>query len=203
MTGARDEILARVRLALADRPQPPPPTREYRTAGTTEADVDLFAARVREYGANVIQTGPGDVAAQVTAALRHRGARRLVVPAGFPVDWEPEAELLRDDPPLTTQELDTVDGVITSCSVAIAETGTVVLDHGAGQGRRALTLVPDYHLVIVRAQQVVALVPDGIAALDPARPQTWISGPSATSDIELRRVEGVHGPRTLDVLLAG
>jgi L-lactate dehydrogenase complex protein LldG len=203
MTGARDEILARVRLALADRPQPPPPAREYRTAGTADADLDLFAARVREYGATVIRTGPGDVAAQVTAALRHRGVRRVVVPAGFPVDWEPEAELLRDDPPLTTQELDTVDGVITSCSVAIAETGTVVLDHGAGQGRRALTLVPDYHLVIVRAQQVVALVPDGIAALDPARPQTWISGPSATSNIELRRVEGVHGPRTLDVLLAG
>jgi L-lactate dehydrogenase complex protein LldG len=203
MTGARDEILARVRLALADRPQPPPLAREYRTAGTADADLDLFAARVREYGATVIRTGPGAVAAHVTAAVRHRGARRLVVPAGFPVDWEPEAELLRDDPPLTTQELDTVDGVITSCSVAIAETGTVVLDHGAGQGRRALTLVPDYHLVIVRAQQVVALVPDGIAALDPARPQTWISGPSATSDIELRRVEGVHGPRTLDVLLAG
>ena len=203
MTGARDEILARVRLALADQPQPSPPAREYRTAGTADADLDLFAARVREYGANVIQTGAGDVAAQVTAALRHRGARRLVVPAGFPVDWEPEAELLRDDPPLTTQELDTVDGVITSCAVAVAETGTVVLDHGAGQGRRALTLVPDYHLVIVRAQQVAALVPDGIAALEPARPQTWISGPSATSDIELRRVEGVHGPRTLDVLLAG
>ena len=203
MTGARDEILARVRLALADRPQPPPPAREYRTADTADADLDLFAARVREYGATVIRTGPGDVAAQVTAALRHRGARRVVVPAGFPVDWEPEAELLRDDPPLTTQDLDTVDGVSTSCAVAIAETGTVVLDHGAGQGRRALTLVPDYHLVIVRAQQVVALVPDGIAALDPARPQSWISGPSATSNIELRRVEGVHGPRTLNVLLAG
>jgi L-lactate dehydrogenase complex protein LldG len=203
MTGARDEILARVRLALADQPQPSPPAREYRTAGTADADLDLFAARVREYGATVIRTGPGDVAAQVTAALRHRGARRVVVPAGFPVDWEPEAELLRDDPPLTSQELDTVDGVITSCAVAVAETGTVVLDHGAGQGRRALTLVPDYHLVIVRAQQVVALVPDGIAALEPARPQTWISGPSATSDIELRRVEGGHGPRTLDVLLAG
>ena len=203
MTGARDEILARVRLALADRPQPPPPARVYRTGGTADADLDLCAARVREYGATVIRTGPDDVAAPVTAALRHRGARRVVVPPGFPVDWEPEAELLRDDPPLTTHQLDTVDGVITSCSVAVAETGTVVLDHGAGQGRRALTLVPDYHLVIVRAQQVVALVPDGIAALDPARPQTWISGPSATSDIELRRVEGVHGPRTIDVLLVG
>jgi L-lactate dehydrogenase complex protein LldG len=192
MTGARDEILARVRQALADR-----------TSASAEVDLDLFAARVREYGAAVVRCEPADVPAQITAALRRRAARRVVVPAGFPVEWEPEADLLRDDPRLTTGELDMVDGVITGCAVAIAETGTVVLDHGAGQGRRALTLVPDYHLVIVRAQQVVALVPDGIAALDPARPQTWISGPSATSDIELRRVEGVHGPRTLDVLLVG
>ena len=200
---ARNEILARVRQALADRPQPPSPARSYRTAGTAEVDLDLFAARVREYGAAVIRCEPADVAAQVTAALRRRAARRVVVPPGFPVEWEPEADLLRDDPPLTTGELDLVDGVITGCAVAIAETGTAVLDHGAGQGRRALTLVPDYQLVIVRAQQVVALVPDGIAALDPARPQTWISGPSATSDIELRRVEGVHGPRTIDVVLVG
>jgi L-lactate dehydrogenase complex protein LldG len=203
MTGARDEILARVRQALADRPQPAPPARAYRTAGSAEVDLDLFAARVREYGAAVVRSGPEDVPAQVAAALRRRAARRVVVPPGFPVEWEPEADLLRDDPRLTTGELDLVDGVITGCAVAVAETGTVVLDHGAGQGRRALTLVPDYHLVIVRAQQVVALVPDGIAALDPARPQTWISGPSATSNIELRRVEGVHGPRTLDVLLVG
>jgi len=203
MTGARDEILARVRQALADRPQPAPPARAYRTAGSAEVDLNLFAARVREYGAAVIRCEPADVAAQITAALRRRAARRVAVPAGFPVEWEPEADLLRDDPRLTTGELDLVDGVITGCAVAIAETGTVVLDHGAGQGRRALTLVPDYQLVIVGAQQVVALVPDGIAALDPARPQTWISGPSATSDIELRRVEGVHGPRTLEVLLVG
>jgi len=203
MTGARDEILARVRQALADRPQPASPARAYRTSDSAEVDLDLFAARVREYGAAVVRSGPEDVPAQVTAALRRRAAHRVVVPPGFPVEWEPEADLLRDDPRLTTGELDLVDGVITGCAVAIAETGTVVLDHGAGQGRRALTLVPDYHLVIVRAQQVVALVPDGIAALDPARPQTWISGPSATSDIELRRVEGVHGPRTLDVLLVG
>ena len=203
MTGARDEILARVRQALADRPQPAPPARAYRTAGAAVVDLNLFAARVREYGAAVIRCEPEDVPAHITAALRRRVARRVVVPPGFPVEWEPEADVLRDDPPLTTGELDLVDGVITGCAVAIAETGTVVLDHGAGQGRRALTLVPDYHLVIVGAQQVVALVPDGIGALDPARPQTWISGPSATSDIELRRVEGVHGPRTLDVLLVG
>jgi L-lactate dehydrogenase complex protein LldG len=203
MTGARDEILARVRQALADRPQPASPARAYRTSGSAEVDLDLFAARVRKYGAAVVRCEPAAVPAQITAALRRRAARRVVVPPGFPVEWEPEADLLRDDPRLTTGELDVVDGVITGCAVAIAETGTVVLDHGAGQGRRALTLVPDYHLVIVRAQQVVALVPDGIAALDPARPQTWISGPSATSDIELRRVEGVHGPRTLDVLLVG
>jgi L-lactate dehydrogenase complex protein LldG len=203
MTGARNEILARVRRALADRPQPSSPLRTYRAAGTAEVDLDLFATRVREYGAAVLRSEPDDVAAQVAAALRHRAAGRVVVPAGFPVEWEPEGDLLRDDPPLSPGELDTVDGVITSCAIAIAETGTVVLDHGAGQGRRAVTLVPDYHLVIVRAQQVVALVPDGIAALDPTRPQTWISGPSATSDIELRRVEGVHGPRTLDVLLVG
>jgi L-lactate dehydrogenase complex protein LldG len=203
MTGARDEILARVRQALADRPQPASPARAYRTSGSAEVDLDLFAARVRKYGAAVVRCEPAAVPAQITAALRRRAARRVVVPPGFPVEWEPEADLLRDDPRLTTGELDVVDGVITGCAVAVAETGTVVLDHGAGQGRRALTLVPDYHLVIVRAQQVVALVPDGIAALDPARPQTWISGPSATSDIELRRVEGVHGPRTLDVLLVG
>jgi len=166
-------------------------------------DLTLHRAEVLDALTSLCTSEPADVAAQVTAALRRRAASRVMVPPGFPVEWEPEADLLRDDPPLTTEELDLVDGVITGCAVAIAETGTVVLDHGAGQGRRALTLVPDYHLVIVRAQQVVALVPDGIAALDPARPQTWISGPSATSDIELRRVEGVHGPRTLDVLLVG
>lgn len=109
---------------------------------------------------------------------------------------------MADDPPLSVADLDGVDTVLTTCAVAIASTGTIVLDHGPGQGRGALTLVPDCHLVIIEAWQIVAAVPDGVAVLDPARPQTWISEPSATSDIELDRVEGVHGPRRLEVIVA-
>jgi L-lactate dehydrogenase complex protein LldG len=108
---------------------------------------------------------------------------------------------VRDDPPLSNAELDGVDGVITTCTLAVAETGTIVLDHGPGQGRRALTLVPDFHLVVIRPDQVVAQVPDAVAQLPDRRTLTLISGPSATSDIELDRVEGVHGPRTLHVII--
>jgi L-lactate dehydrogenase complex protein LldG len=145
------------------------------------------------------------VAATVVAALTERGARRIAVADGILPQGldrlEPGIELVGDDPPLTPAELDGLGGVLTGCAVAIAETGTIVLDAGRGQGRRVLSLVPDYHLVVVTAAQVVAGVPQAVARLDPSRHQTWISGPSATSDIELDRVEGVHGPRTLEVIL--
>lgn len=133
--------------------------------------------------------------------LAGRSVGRVVVPDGFPDGWVPGVEVVHE--PADTAALDDAGAVLTTCRVAVAETGTLVLDHGPGMGSRALTLVPDYHCVVVRADQIVAGVPDAIAALDPTRPLTWISGPSATSDIELSRVEGVHGPRTLHVLLLG
>ncbi len=149
----------------------------------------------------------GEDSAHIPPAPVLAGAAGFVVPEGFAGEWLgawPEGvPLVRDEPELPAAELDRLAGVVTGCAVAIAETGTIVLDHGPGQGRRALTLVPDFHLVIVRADQVAADLPAAFARLDPGRPQTLISGPSATSDIELTRVEGVHGPRTLHVLLAG
>jgi L-lactate dehydrogenase complex protein LldG len=140
----------------------------------------------------------------VTALLDGRGVRDLVLPPVSPVDltgWT--GRRLSDTPgaALTPAELDAAGGVLTGCAVAVAETGTIVLDAGSDQGRRALTLVPDYHLVVVRAEQIVQTVPEAVDRLDAVCPLTWISGPSATSDIELNRVEGVHGPRTLDVVL--
>jgi L-lactate dehydrogenase complex protein LldG len=194
---ARDEILSRIRAALADRPTTPPIPREYRLAGTLPVDLELFAERVTDYRARVYQAVSGDVASAIATVV---GDRRVVVPDGFPAEWlPPNLNAARE--PLTTMDLDHADGTISTCALAIADTGTVVLDAGPGQGRRALSLVPDYLLIVVRSEQVRAGVPDAIAELDPTRPLTWISGPSATSDIELNRVEGVHGPRTLDIVL--
>ena len=207
---AREEILGRIRTAVADGAAPPPVARDYRTAETPRdlgADrlLELLVDRLVDYRALVRRSTTAMVAATVVAALTERGARRIAVPQGIlPAGLdrlEPGIELVGDDPPLTAAQLDGLDGVLTGCAVAIAETGTIVLDGGTGQGRRILSLVPDYHLVVVTAAQVVAGVPEALARLDPARPQTWISGPSATSDIELDRVEGVHGPRTLEVIL--
>ena len=207
---ARDEMLARIRAAVADGAAPAPVARDYRTAGQPSALageelLELLVDRLVDYRALVRRSTTAMVAATVVAALTERGARRVAVPEGIlPAGLdrlEPGIELVGDAPPLTPAQLDGLDGVLTGCAVAIAETGTIVLDGGGGQGRRVLSLVPDYHLVVVTAAQVVATVPEGLARLDPASPQTWISGPSATSDIELDRVEGVHGPRTLEVIV--
>jgi L-lactate dehydrogenase complex protein LldG len=185
-------------------------SRGYLTAHHDPRDHDiiaLFAERAADYRAVVERVPAGSLPAAVARSLT---AGQFVVPAGLPPAWLarveadcPEAVLAGDDPPLSAQALDAVAGVITGCAVAIAETGTIILDHGPGQGRRALTLVPDFHLVIVRHDQIAPDLAGGLARLDPARPHTLISGPSATSDIELVRVEGVHGPRNLHVLIAG
>jgi L-lactate utilization protein LutC len=188
---ARDEILARVRAATATAPTVAYAAPEHvRTAGS----VDLFVARVEDYRAVVERCAAADLEVRVAAAVE---GRSVVVPAGLSVRV-PDAVVDHD---LTSLELDAIDAVVTEATVGIAETGTIVLDHRPGQGRRAITLVPDRHVCIVRADQVVADVPDAVAVLDPLRPLTWISGPSATSDIELSRVEGVHGPRELHVIV--
>ena len=208
---AREEVLGRVRAALADRASPAPVRRDYRTADQPPTVdpaelLDLLVDRLVDYRAVVTRTTSAGLADAVAAALAERAATRVVVPAGLPPAWTGRlpagVALVGDDPPLTAAELDRLDGVVTGCAAAVAATGTIVLDAGAGQGRRALSLVPDYHLVVVGADQVVAGVPEAVARLDPTRPLTWISGPSATSDIELDRVEGVHGPRSLHVVLS-
>jgi L-lactate dehydrogenase complex protein LldG len=196
MSSAREEILSRVRSALADVDQEydvPPAPRVHPVVDL----VALFAERVEDYRATVERCSPEELPALVLAALP--AGSSVVVPPGLSVDV-PGAMV---DTGWSAGELDAVDAVVTDARVGIAETGTIVLDHGPGQGRRAISLVPDLHVCIVRTDQVVADVPDAIALLDPVRPLTWISGPSATSDIELDRVEGVHGPRTLHVIVVG
>lgn len=203
---AREEVLARIEAALGsggtgtDGPVP----GGYRTSGDVSGLqlLDLLAGRLADYRALVRRATPATLADEVGAALAERGARRVVVPPGLDIELPVAAEVTVDTG-LTAAELDTFEGVVTRAAVAIAETGTIVLDGSPGQGRRAITLVPDYHLCVVEASQVVHLVPEAVARLatSAGRPLTWISGPSATSDIELERVEGVHGPRTLEVIL--
>jgi L-lactate dehydrogenase complex protein LldG len=205
VSAARDEILRRVARALGPSPEVPEVPRAYRRAGVPGAEVvDLFCERVADYRATVHRGR--DAAPGVRAACDARGARRLACAPGAALEVD-GLHLVHDEPPLPVRELDAIDGVVTGCTLAIAATGTIVLDGGPASGRRALTLVPDLHVCVVRADQVVADVPGAIAALAPAavagRPITFISGPSATSDIELQRVEGVHGPRKLDVVVVG
>jgi L-lactate dehydrogenase complex protein LldG len=198
----RDEVLARVRVALGARSTVDIP-RDYRPHGEHEPGspelLELLTDRLVDYKATVLRSTVDDLAATVARAIP--SGARFVLPPGLPAEWViPDAVV--DPGDLTPYDLDAFDGVLTACTVAAAETGTIALDGSAGQGRRAITLVPDLHVCVVRADQVVQTVPELIARLDPHRPLTLISGPSATSDIELHRVEGVHGPRTLVVVLA-
>jgi len=215
---ARDEILARVRTALRDVPKDEHPdsfpvSRDYLFAHIGDdpvALVDLLAENLADYRAHVHRCSGSDLAATVADLLHRRGSASVVVPADLPADWlaaASDVSQITDSPDLAARDLEAADTVVTGAALAIAETGTIVLDAGPAQGRRALTLVPDHHICVLRVpEQVVASVPEAIARLHPARlgpgrPQTWIAGPSATSDIEFNRVEGVHGPRTLDVIL--
>jgi L-lactate dehydrogenase complex protein LldG len=200
---AKVAVLGRIREALAVAPPDPVVVpRDYdREPLTGAGDVERFAEAVGEYRAQVHRIEATAIAATVAALVPTGG--RVVIPADLPGDWVTGVDVLVDDPaqPLAIARLDEVDAVVTGCAVGIAATGTIVLDAGVAQGRRALTLVPDHHICVVSAGQIVNTVPQAFAALNPTRPLTFISGPSATSDIELDRVEGVHGPRTLDVLI--
>jgi L-lactate dehydrogenase complex protein LldG len=199
MSEARAEVLARIRAALGpDRPEPDVP-RRYRRGGEAVQDVllELLTQRLRDYQATVHTCAESELAGMVQSVLADAG--RVLVPPGLPPMWAPETTTV--DSGLSPSELDEYDTVVTGCAAACAETGTIVLDAGPDQGRRAITLIPDRHVCVVRADQVVATVPELLARLDAGRPLTFISGPSATSDIELQRVEGVHGPRTLRVIL--
>ncbi len=209
MSTARQEILERIRQAAGsagDRAAEYAAIgREYRREGSMapEARLGLFAARLHDYGASVYRCIATQVADAVAQALTTRRCSAMVVPHGMPANWLPEGFEFLEDDALTFAALDGSNGVLTGCEAAVAFTGTIILRHGPGQARRAVTLVPDYHLCVVQAEQVVETLPEAIRRMEPFRaaPITTISGPSATSDIEMTRVKGVHGPRTLDVVL--
>jgi L-lactate dehydrogenase complex protein LldG len=222
---SRDLILGRVRRALADVPRddtPPVPEQSGRDSAYEQAvdrrylrehgsrslseTVDLLAENLADYRAIVHRSTEDELPYVVMQLLAARGSRYVLVPPGLPPAWMSAADSTRvhDRAVSTARELDEVESVVTGCALAVAETGTIVLDGGPDQGRRRITLIPDHHICVVRVPgQVVASVPQAMERLDPTRPLTWISGPSATSDIELDRVEGVHGPRTLEVVLVG
>lgn len=206
MSGARAEILARI--AAAGRWSAPPAERSYRVRGSLADDerVNLFCERVADYQAEVRRVTADAVAADVAVVCAARSADRLVIPPGLRTNWYPPGVEAVPDAGFAARELNAFDGVLTGCTVAVAGTGTIVLTAGPEEGRRAITLVPDLHICVVEERCVVELVPEAMRALAPLvrdgrRPLTLVSGPSATSDIELSRVEGVHGPRSLVVLV--
>ena len=207
MSAAKDEVLARIRNALGGRAAPIRSSgpREYRVAGVLSFSerIELFIDRLHDYDAVVHRAGPHQIPAAIAGALEVRAKRGLLVPLGIRSEWLPPRFLFQRDTELSYDEIDRSEGVLTGCATAIALTGTIVLRHSQSEGRRALTLIPDYHLCVVYEQQVVETVPEAIEQMSAyARsPITTISGPSATSDIEMTRVKGVHGPRTLEVIL--
>ncbi len=205
MTGAREEVLARIRAAnaAAGSPAPPEVPRDYRRTGEHPPGAPQLLALLRDrlvdYKATVLDAPADGIPGAIRTALAGVSGRVVTAP-GVPAGWWPDG--VRDDGALSPTDLDASAAVVTACAAACAATGTIALDGSPDQGRRAISLVPDVHVCVVRAEQVVQTVPELVAALDPRRPITFVSGPSATSDIELERVEGVHGPRTLIVVLA-
>lgn len=206
---ARAEILRRIREANNLTPAAHPAwsdlPRDYKRTSTLAHDtvLDLLADRLHDYDAQVLRSTLADLPRSIAAMLSARSIQRLVVPAGLPPEWLPQGFTFMPDDSLSSAELDRLDGVLTTSTLAIAETGTVVLQNVPGQGRRAISLVPDYHLCLVQSADVVETVPEAMARLQPTAtlPTTFVSGPSATADIEMTRIKGVHGPRFLDVIL--
>lgn len=213
VTDARTEVLARIRRAIGERPPVPEVPRSYRhDAGYGLGQLHrLLTDRLVDYRATVVPSGGSreEVADVVARVVQVHGLRSLIAPPRAAQEWLTElaggqdVQVVADDPSLSAHDLDAIDAVLTGAALAIAETGVIVLDGDEWCGRRAISLVPDVHICVVRSEQVVGVVPEAVDRLVPQRAQTWIAGPSATSDIELERVEGVHGPRTLIVVLAG
>jgi L-lactate dehydrogenase complex protein LldG len=215
-SASRTEVLRRIRKAIAEPPEPAAAIeaewqaipRNYNRAPSLgrEAILEMLEDRLRDYDATVVRASPGDVSSEIRRLLAQRGVRRLVIPAdlsaalGQPLREDVEFVV---DHGMSATELDSFEGVLTASTVAIAETGTIVLQNVPGQGRRAPTLIPDYHLCVVRAEEVVETVPEAMARLRETAvlATTFVSGPSATADIEMTRIKGVHGPRFLDVIL--
>ncbi len=201
---ARLETLTRINRAVAGVETPALPPYPQGERLEREAMLRQFQDRIEDYRASFHRVSVTEVSRAVASALA--GAERVVVPAGLNPQFLPaNLELWRDDPPLSHAGLDRAEAVVTGCAAAISETGTIILDHGPDQGRRALTLIPDLHICVIRAEQIVQSVLEGVQRMEGSvqagRPLTWISGGSATSDIELVRVEGVHGPRRLCVIV--
>lgn len=205
---AREEILGRIRSAISDGPAAPEVPRAYRRAADLDQDqvLEMLVDRLEDYKATVDQVQAADLPRTIAGLLAQ--ATGYAVPHGLPAEWLDHDTLRSDDrrltdapgSRLTVEQLDGIS-VVTSSAVSIAESGTIILDGSPAQGRRAISLVPDHHVCVVPASTIVQLLPEALPRIDPTHPLTWISGPSATSDIELERVEGVHGPRNLDVII--